>query len=84
MDNEDCHYNTEVVDINEYIRKVTLTIKPATVECVVKFQAYDNIEEMRLDISTANKSHTTTTLILTVLWIMHSIGIVNLHSIPNC
>ena len=87
VDNEDCHYNTEVDDINEYIRKVTLTIESVTVECsgvVVKCRAYDNVEEMRLDIFTANESHTTTTLIMTVSWIMRSIAIVNLHSIPNC
>ena len=87
VDNEDCHYKTEVDDINEYTRKVTLTIEPFTVECsgvVVKCRAYDNVEEMGLDIFTANESHTTTTLIMTVLWIMRSIATVNLHSISNC
>ena len=87
VDNEDCHCNTEVDDIDEYTRKVTLTIEPFTVECsdvAVECQVYDNVEEMRLDTFTANESHTTTTLIMTVLWIMRSIATVNLHSIPNC
>ena len=87
VDNEDCHCNIEMDDINEYTRKVTLTIEPFTVECsdvAVECQVYDNVEEMRLDTFTANESHTTTTLIMTVLWIMRSIATVNLHSIPNC
>jgi len=54
VDNEDCHCNIEVDDIDEYTRKVTLTIEPFTVECsgvMVKCKAYYTVEEMRLEVT---------------------------------
>ena len=60
VDNEDCHCNIEVDDIDEYTRKVTLTIEPVTAQCsgvMVKCRAYDNVEEMRLVVT--EESHST-------------------------
>ena len=53
VDNEDCHYKTEVVNINEHASKVILTIEQVTAQCsgaMVNCKANKTKKKMRLEV----------------------------------